>query len=189
MPSPPVILILRRRAPARAPSIAPVSSPTVALLVLLRRRLGPTAPPAPTPTIRAALVAALMADPTVASLVEARVMPGIVTEKTLKPAVAVHLLNDSPGRNLSGPDGTSTARVQFTSVSKLLTDDEAVAEAVRNLADGLLNANLGGLPILFAILDPEADDYTDVGDGTGRAVIRTTMTYLIRYRKPKPVRA
>ena len=184
----PILLILRRRVPSPAPSIAIPGSPAVPILLLLRSRSKATAVTR-APLIREAVIAGLTGDAGVSSLIGPRVFPGIVPQSQLRPALTVHLLNDTPGRNLSGFNGTSTARILFTAVSKLLSDDQAIAEAVRNFADALSNADLGGLPILFAYLDPEADDYSDPGDGTGRADIRTTMTYLIRYRRALPTRS
>jgi Protein of unknown function (DUF3168) len=140
-------------------------------------------------SLRSAVVAALKANPRVSALIGARIFPGIVPQSQPKPALTVRLLSDVPGYNLSGSDGTSTARVEFTAVSKLLRDDASLADAIRNAFNWLSNTTLGGLPILLCFLDPEADDFTDPGDGTGRADIRTQITYLIRYRRPAPTRA
>ena len=148
-----------------------------------------TAGPLPA-TIRRAVVAALKADTTVASIVGVKVFPLTQIQLAAPPALVYDLQSDVPGQCLSGPDGTSQARFDFTCLSRSLDDDEALADAVRNVFDGITNVTLSGSScfVLEAYKLDEDDEYVPPIDGTPKGTIQTPVSVMIRYRKPKPSR-
>ena len=141
-------------------------------------------------TIRRAVVAALKADSNVSSIVGAKVYPLSQIQSVTLPALVYDLQSDVPGQTLSGPDGTSQARFDFVCLSKSLDDDETLADAVRNVFDGITNVILTGSScfVLEAYKLDEDDEYSPPIDGTPKGTIQTPVTVMIRYRKPKPSR-
>lgn len=191
----PILLILRRRSPAPAPSIALGASPIVPLYTILSRRRSGLTPITPTATraaIREAIAAALKADPAVAALVAARVYPLVVPTTGNLPAIAVQLIGLNRPRHLRGPTTIVSARVQIAAVSKLQPDCVRVTEAVRQALDGFagtLGAGANSVFVVETVLADERDlDEPTMPDGTKRPYVRTIQDYVIRYREPNPTR-
>jgi hypothetical protein len=152
---------------------------------------------APTPVpvvtsapIRQAIAAALLADASLAALVGTRIYPLIVPQTSTYPALAWRVTGIDRQHDLDGPTGRAVCDLTVWSVSKRLIDDEAAAEAVRQVLDGLTTASLGGtgVVVLETLSDDEADDWHDPTDGTSRGLIITPIGYRIVYREPKPTR-
>jgi hypothetical protein len=139
-------------------------------------------------TIRRAVTAALKADTAVAEIVGAKVYPLAQLQSVTTPSLVYVLRSDVPGQTLSGPDGTSLARFDFTCLTKSLDDGEALADATRDVFDGLTNTILSGSScfVLESYKLDEDDEYIPPIDATPKGTIQTPVSVMIRYRKPSP---
>jgi hypothetical protein len=140
--------------------------------------------------IRQAISAALLADVPLVALVGTRVYPLVVPQTSTLPALAWRVTGIERQHDLDGPTGRAVCDLTVWSVSKRLADDEAVAEAVRQLLDGLTTESFAGsgIEVMETLSDDEADDWHDPTDGTGRGMIVTPIGYRIVYREPRPTR-
>jgi hypothetical protein len=143
--------------------------------------------------IREALTAALMTDPTLASLIGDRIYPLYVPQTAVKPALAWQLvsLSRKDNRALDSTNRINRARFALSGVSKDPGDTTAVAEAMRQILDGFTGL-LGTWPDVVTVVETIADGEQDFIegpiDGTGRPTYRTVCDYVIRYREPLPAR-
>lgn len=148
-------------------------------------------PPVPTISLREAMVAGLLADSGISALVGARVFPGVVPQNQVLPAIAWQIITIPRRVNLTlnKPATIVPARVQFSAVSKLLPDTMLVSEAIRQAFQGFTGPLTSNGPwIVETVLVDERDMNEDQKDGTGRAVFRTVLDYLFRYRETPPSR-
>ncbi len=141
-------------------------------------------------TLPEAIVAAIRADPTLTSLMGGRIYPGHLPEAVspVYPAVEFRVVSRGRNHRLNGSDGTVDARVEFAAYSTLYLEVEAIVTALFNLFDGLTNASLSGVRILFALAEDDLEDFEDGDDGSDAGTFTDTITILFRHRISIPTR-
>ncbi len=146
---------------------------------LVTRGLGGVAP-ATVPDLRAALVAYLLADGTLASLVGSRLHPGYRPQGEAVPALCYAIRSNARRRALNGTAGFSEAKVDLT-VWAL-----SVADCVRVKArlEDLLDNQVGSWSGLFvrSFQEDEGDDHVWPDDGSASSFTRLLVTYSVRHR-------
>lgn len=174
----------------------PPSDPVVRRprIAVIRRRRLVIVPPPPLVAgpIRQAVLAALLADTSLTSIVGVNIAPVNPKEKLAPPSLTYRLIQDKGEYTLDGPLGKSRALIRFTARSRNQADCVALEEALRNAFDGYAsNADgpLGGIAWIDWTLEQDEDDVKDEPvDGTDRGIFETRVAYLFRYRQPQPVR-
>ena len=140
--------------------------------------------------IREAVVAALRADAALSALVGSRVYFGSIAEDRM-PGVVVELDSNRREHALDGPTGVARATFTFWGISKVLTEDADIAEAIRQRFDGFagyLTAGGGRIRIRDTILADETDRWSPPADATSRGVFETPVTFAFEYDEPRPAR-
>lgn len=154
---------------------------------LLTRGLGAT-PLAPVLDFRQALVAALLAAPSVSAVIGSRLYPLVVPELAPLPAMAYQVLSNTGGQNLGGSTGTAVARVQFTALSRDFDDCMALSLALYDLFDAFQGALPGGVQITDAVLSGDSDLYDSPPDDSDAGTYRVPIDVIFHYRRPTPAR-
>lgn len=95
--------------------------------------------------------------------------------------MAVSVTKRDYGHNHSGPDGTSQATVQITSLAFTESGAIAISEVVRNNADGFRGLQ-SGVAILRCFLGDEADGATPPPDGSDSWIYQVALEYEIAHR-------
>jgi hypothetical protein len=111
-----------------------------------------------------ALVARLLAAPSLSALVGNRITWGERVKK--EPLPAITMLGVSPGRNYvhSGADPTGNPRIQFDCYGSTTAQAKTVARALRGVLE--TRATQGGIAFSVALLDAERGPLIeDVGGG------------------------
>ncbi len=104
---------------------------------------------------------------------------------SLYPCVTVQVTDRAWGRNLAGPDGTSTATVEIDGLALHESTCIAIAEAIRNNFDGFRGLQ-SGVPILWQKYQNESDDTTEPPDGSDAWIYHVIVKYRIKHRVPLP---
>lgn len=94
--------------------------------------------------IGSAIQALLVADPTVAALVGARVYPSLMPQGVSKPAVVFQVISDVPQTTFDGDSSTTlvNALLQIDSYGKTYLEAHAVADAVDAVVSALSSPDL-----------------------------------------------
>lgn len=141
-------------------------------------------------TLREAVRAWLAGQAAVSAIVGQRIYFGVPSQMAAYPCLVVTVPHRSYGHNLSGADGTSVATVEITAVASYESQCVALAEAIRDFADGFRGPQ-SGVAIMSCSLDEpaEADPVPDVApDGSDDRIYRVTLDYRIKHRVPVPSR-
>ncbi len=95
-------------------------------------------------TLGEAVRAKLVADPTVASLVVARVFPNLMPQGGAQPAIVYQVVSEVPENALTGDSTTRlvTARLQVDCYAKTYLEAHAVADAVDAVLSALSSPDL-----------------------------------------------
>lgn len=134
----------------------------------------------------AALVAQLKGDDAVDQLVAGRVYPLVIPQGKATPAIVYAIGSNERVRGLSGPSGVATATVHLDARSVAYGDCKAIQECLRQY-DGF-RGSLGGIcPVLFTLLDDQADAYEWPDDGSGQGTQHLMLTFKFKYRETLPV--
>ncbi len=133
--------------------------------------------------LRQAVVAWLRTLGDLSAIIGTRIYFDQPSQLSSYPCVVVEVTKRSYGHNHSGPDGTSQATVQITSLASLRGEAQAVAasEVVRNNADGFRGLQ-SGVAILRCFLGDEADGATPPPDGSDQWIYQVALEYEIAHR-------
>lgn len=134
---------------------------------------------------RTALVAALGANATLASIVGTLIVPVVVPRNAPGPSLTYEVRSVRREQNLDGPNGVANAAVRYTCRSGFESDVDTMREALRNLFDGSSNA-LGSIEVLGVFSRDEEDQYAQPGDASDAGTFEQRFTLTYRYREPKP---
>lgn len=132
-------------------------------------------------TLPEALVSAIRADATLAGLIDGRVYPGHLAEGATYPAVSMEIPGHAFGQSLDGGDGTADARVTFRSHSLYALESKRIVRALFDRFNPIIRETIGGLVILAAVADDDADDYSDPDDGSDDGTHTDAVSFLFLY--------
>lgn len=106
----------------------------------------------------------------------------------VSPAICYHVPFKTDNHNLSGSDGTATARVEFAFFSYNVADVVQAVEKLRRNIDGTVNSVWGdGTTIIMSCHQVHtADEDSPPRAGSDQWVYRTIAEYSIRYRVTVP---
>ena len=110
--------------------------------------------------IEYAILDLLIADGTVNGLVSGRIFPHTIPQaqgSSRLPAITYTRIGRPPVRNLGGPSGLSSPRIQYTCWATTYTGAKALAKAVREALDGFSGSQSG-----VVISDLEVADDNDI---------------------------
>jgi hypothetical protein len=136
-------------------------------------------------TLREAIAAWLRSQATVTAIVGNRIYWAQPSQASSYPCVTVKVTARTYGYNLAGADGTSLATVSITPMGLYESQCIALAEAVRNVAQGFRGTQ-SGVAILTCYLDDESDDESPPPDGSANWIYQTPIPYKIAHRVPAP---
>lgn len=139
-------------------------------------------------TLREAVRAWLVSQASVTSLVGSNVYFGVPSQLAAYPCLVILVPTRSYGHNLAGADGTSVATVEITGLGLRESQCVAMAEAIRNFADGFQGVQ-SGVPIMSCLLDDPAEaDPVPVPppDGSDQFIYQITLDYRVKHRVAKP---
>jgi hypothetical protein len=145
-----------------------------------------TAPPPPSgpATLREALYARLSSIEDLATLAGSRIYfnarPQIASGASF-PAVVHSIDGRSFDRDLSGPDGLSTATWSVDCWAKTELAAAAMADAVRTAFDGF-NGTIGQVVVLGCFLEDEADLPEYPRNGTDSYTYRVALSFTVIHR-------
>jgi hypothetical protein len=143
--------------------------------------------PAIATRFRQALVAELAASTSIAAIVGANIFPLVVPESKLAPALLYQVQELNRPHDLDGAAGFAEAIVKLGCGSPLFTESEALAEAVRNLVDGL-GTTLSGIWVPEIEHWGELDLYDPPIDASDRGTYWIALRYFFRFAEPSPTR-
>ncbi len=103
------------------------------------------------------------------------------SQLALYPCVVVQVTKRTYGHNLAGPDGTSLATVQITTISGSESSGIAIAEVVRNNMDGFRGFQ-SPVPILRCLYSDEADTAIPPPTGSDQWIYQVALEYEIAHR-------
>lgn len=146
--------------------------------------------------LRAAIYAALLADPDVAAIVGARVFPSDSTSTRrarlpqgagTDPAVTFMVISNVRGKDLDGSTGTARARVQIDCWSEDVAVCVALSRIVRLKWDGF-RGTLGSVTVTGAFPDNEFDLTEDMPRGSDTVPVHHIATdWFFHYRETAPI--
>ena len=87
--------------------------------------------------IRPAIRSALLSDPLVAAIVDARIYPAVAPQGERRALIVLHRVSEVSEPTLKGESGLHVSRVQVDAWGATLDDASALAEAVRGRLHGL----------------------------------------------------
>lgn len=135
---------------------------------------------------RKALRKHLIETPEIAALFGIRIFHKKIPQAGKLPAIVYQIIADSPGRNLSGSDGTSTARVQLSLYS--LNDSDVIrgAEVLRQRQDGYTGLLGSLIDVTGAVLVAAMDAYEEPDNGSDDGTFGVVLDFRYHYRVSKP---
>lgn len=137
-------------------------------------------------TLREAVRAWLAAEASVTAVVGNRIYFAVPSQLSAYPCLAVLVSARKYGHNLAGADGSSTATVELVGLGLRESDVIAIAEAVRNFADGFRGTQ-SGLAILSCYLEDEEDPMpVPPPDGSANWIYQVEVDYRIKHRVAAP---
>lgn len=137
-------------------------------------------------TLREAVRAWLVSQRSVSALVGTGVYFAVPSQLAAYPCLVISVNGRQYGHNLYGADGTSNALVEITAFGLRESQCIAIAEAIRDFADGFRGPQ-SGLSILACFLDDESDPTpTAPPDGSDNWIYQATVDYRIRHRVSAP---
>jgi len=118
----------------------------------------------------AGLVAAILANATVISLVGTRVYHGERPQTSILPAIAWKRSGVQREMLLDGPSGMATAYYELEVIAETSAQSRTIADAVRSAVHGV-TGNLGGATVRLAMVTTELD----VSDVDGDLKVRHVL--------------
>ncbi len=136
-------------------------------------------------TLREAVRAWLVGLSALSAILGQRVYFAQPSQLSAYPCCVIKVPARSYGHNLGGADGSSRATVEITAMAMTEASCVAMAESIRNSADGFRGMQ-SGVAILSFLLDDEADDTTPPPDGSDQWIYQITLEYKCAHRVPAP---
>lgn len=102
------------------------------------------------------------------------------------PYIVYHLADDELGLNLSGCDGTSTARFECLCLDDNSLGARNLAESLRMRWPPLVRANLYGIKIIGCWSERSSRDYEWADDASDEGKFQAQLDVIIRYRVAIP---
>lgn len=129
------------------------------------------------------VVAAIVGDPTVSGIIGNRVAPLRAGQRIELPYLTYQVVSRNRPRVLNGGGvtGLCHTRLQVDAFAGDYESAVEIAAAVRRLLDG--NPSAIGDHVRTVALDDEDDTTAERDDGTGEAVYRRTLDFLIWHRE------
>ncbi len=109
-------------------------------------------------SIETELRAWLLADTTIAGLIDTRMYPQYLPQKVTYPAISYATASRVSSRQLSGPAGRARPRITVNSWAETYLEAKALAEAVRKRLDGFAG-RWGSFSVGSVALDNAFDQY------------------------------
>ena len=137
-------------------------------------------------TLREAVRAWLVGQSSIAGIAGSRVYFAVPSQLSAYPCVVVMVPTRAWSHNLAGADGTSIATVEISALGLYESQCIALAEAIRNFADGFQGIQ-SGVAVLTCLYDDESDP-TPVPppDGSDNFIYQCTVDYRVKHRVPRP---
>jgi hypothetical protein len=148
---------------------------------------GLTLAPAPVAPadFRPPLVARLLSDEAITTVVGDNVFPGNIPETDVLPALVYRISEYDRGKDLGGYTGITYATVRFYCSSWFAADCVVLAQALRDSFDGFMGV-MSGLRIYYAQVITEDDDYLPPADGTDRGTHVVMQEIKFKFRESWP---
>lgn len=137
------------------------------------------------PTIREAIVAAILADGPTTSIFGQSIFPLVIPEGTNPPALTYQVDELDPIKSLQGESGLAKVQVSLVARSKNMEDCLAATKTLRNLLISF-RGTLSGIRIKGVFKRKEADGYDFPDDDSGDGTYSTTLIYELFYANPLP---
>ncbi len=140
-------------------------------------------------SIDQALRTYLAAQSTITALVQAstsapvRVYCGDVPQSASLPAVSISVVSAQHAHTLKGVGGYCSSRLQVNTWAGTHTESKTLAEAIRNLLQGITQTTMGSTVITGASLTNELDLIDPPVDGNSLGEYHVAADYLVRYRE------
>ena len=126
-------------------------------------------------TIEEGLYSYLSTNVGVSALVSTRIYPGTLPQNWTNPAISYQRISGVRVRNLSGPAGRATPRIQIDCWAESYSGAKALATAVRSAMDGYAGL-MGSTRVGSVVLESDLDFYEpDI------AVYRVSMDFWISH--------
>lgn len=137
-------------------------------------------------TVKKELFDYLNADAALTALVSARIFPVIAPASAAYPSVTVTRVFNEHTRHMLASGGLSIALYQIDTWALSSPSAESVAEAVRNLLDGYVTKDMGGVDVRSSFLDLEEDTVETPQDGSQDFIYRIRQDYKIIHGESIP---
>lgn len=120
------------------------------------------------------------------AIIGARIMPSVPSQATAYPCAVLKFPQSANGHNLDGADGTGVATVEITALALQQSQCLAIAEAIRNSADGFRGTQSDVAIMSFLQTDTADGDPYPPPDGSDEQIRNITIEYRCKYRLPAP---
>lgn len=141
------------------------------------------------PLIRAAVYSYLTGNAGITAQVGARVFPVKEPQATARPVLLYRVVKIAHHHDLSGATGESIATFEFNCAADTYAAADAVAEAVRQAADGANDKTSDGVTIYRMELNEdegETDDFIEPIDAGDDGVFLITLRYDVHFAESVP---
>jgi len=136
-------------------------------------------------SIKTALYDLLSGSTAVKALTSTRIYPMVAPDSADKPFIVYQRITAEHAHHLADPGGLVSSTFQISIYASSSLSSWNVAEAVRNLLDGYINAS--GTPVIQSIaLQNEIDDYEAPTDASQGGVFSVKQDYGIWYEEATP---
>lgn len=127
--------------------------------------------------MKQALRAHLLADPTIAALVDRRIAWAVRPRQDQLPSIALHRIDGLRDYTMAAPSGLVTARVQVDCWATTNKEATAMSDAVRGALSGM-RATVGDVEFQGVFLELEID-YSEEGSAPDELLHRVSTDYRI----------
>lgn len=125
----------------------------------------------------------LAAQASVSALVSTRVYCGDVPQTATLPAISISIVSAQHAHTLKGVGGYCLSRLQVNSWAATHVASKTLAEAVRNVLQGLTQTTMGTVTVNEVELTNELDLIDPAVDGSGTPEYHVAADYRVRYQE------
>jgi Protein of unknown function (DUF3168) len=127
--------------------------------------------------MKQALRGHLLADPTIAALVDQRIAWAVRPRQDQLPSIALHRIDGVRDYTMANPSGLVTSRVQVDCWATTNKEADRISKAVNGALSGLRQV-IGGVEFQGAFIEVEVD-YSEEGSAPEELIHRIQTDYLI----------
>ena len=134
------------------------------------------------------LVTYINADTEVAALIGTRIYPLLMPQLATYPAVVYSVISEQHNNHLAGNIGGGLVQAfyQLDTYSTTYLQTLSIAEALRNLLDGINHVSMGAVFVESILLESTPQDMVEATDDSQVNLYRVLMTFKIAYQESVP---